>query len=78
MCAQNSDHSPYISRRDYRPGQWFEGNLESGIWEWGFPELIFGDGGSFKKATLELNVADKHCWWFDYEFCKGFFDAKVR
>jgi len=75
--GQNSNRNPYVARRDYRPGQWLDGHYESGVWEWGYPELVVGDGGSFKKATLQLNVAGNHCWWVDPEFCTILFDAKV-
>jgi hypothetical protein len=77
-CAQSSDGQPFVARRDYLPGQWLNGNVESGVWDSGYPELILGDGSSFTKATLQLNVAGNHCWWMDPEWCSLLFDAQVR
>ena len=54
------------------------GNFESGVWDSGYPELILGDGSSFTKATLQLNIAGNHCWWMDPEWCTLLFDAQVR
>ena len=76
--SQNSGYAPRIARRDYEKGGWQDGYPETGIWVNGFPELVFAEGGTLRKAVLELNVADYHCYWVDEGWCVYFFDVKAK
>jgi len=71
-----SDEPPLVETADYAHGGWQQGksNLP---WMGGSAPLGTAAGEAVTDAYVEYSVREDQCWWYDPDFCAGFYTGQA-
>ena len=67
------NNPPLVAKMDYSPGAWLYGDVRTGEWVGGFAPTGPAEGRQIHSATLQLDVNEERCWWYEDDFCSMLF-----